>query len=365
MRTYKEFSFITSPHVLVALILILIPLNWLNFNLIVLLLSTFIGGVFISNCYLKVVQKKISWEFKKHSNSSSIDEVVGCYLEVINESNFPVNVEVRLETEHENSLVFVHRDELKSASSIQKINLKLPSNSSETIRIDLKGNSRGNHSWSNIEILIKDLLRLNTTRIVFEEDMPEFKVIPRILNHKSFDLQSLLQGDKSTIHSFFLDEMNIIGTKDYENESFRHIHWLATAKENKIVAKKYQKVHGHRYSIFLNLVGKGHFHLRKDMEELIEYTVSVCTYLVKEGCKVELWINYINNQNELLEIQSVTGIVLIKRLLATLSLLDPSGRFLSTNHFFEQAFSLKADKSLALVIGTPPDPTARYQWIQL
>ncbi|OIU73184.1 hypothetical protein BHE18_15010 [Rossellomorea aquimaris] len=61
----------------------------------------------------------------------------------------------------------------------------------------------------------------------------------------------MLQGYKQTHYSLFLEETSNIGTKDYKDESFRHIHWLTTTKENKLLAKKYQKVHGDVYSILI------------------------------------------------------------------------------------------------------------------
>ncbi|WP_167562100.1 DUF58 domain-containing protein [Rossellomorea vietnamensis] len=321
----------------------------------------------LSYYYLRYFRNKINWSFKKYLDISSIREDFSGVLEIKNESAFPIyNLKINIETSSESDLVFVENNQGLYETSLFSKKINLPPNSSRKIELTLRGKGRGNHQWTGFDLSMSAPLSLQTLRLDYSStNLPSFKVVPRVLKLNDLKLKSLIQGYKNTSKSLFSDESSIIGTKDYENESFRHIHWLATAKENKLLAKKYQKVQGDLYSIFLNPVGEGPFHLRRDMEDLIEYAVSVCIHLIKEGCKVELWVNYSTGQKGLLRIENDMDRSQLKKIIESLALLDSNGVFLPSSRFYDYALSKKAENSLALVIGTPPEPTARNQWIHL
>ncbi|WP_175989488.1 DUF58 domain-containing protein [Bacillus sp. Marseille-Q1617] len=364
MKFHKEPPFIFSPLVLILNVILLIITSFAGYTNLVFLFSMIISLALFSRLYLNLQVKKISWSIRKYHDASSIDEFVKCQIEIRNDSALPMyRIKMNIESRSEYELVFTEGDD---ESSMYSISLDLPAKSQKTITVTLKGKGRGIHRWSNLEFLVKDPLSFQTYRVEsVKNDLPSFKVLPRIGKIHDLKLKSMLQGYKQTYYSLFLDETSIIGTKEYENESFRHIHWLATAKENKLLAKKYQKVHGDVYSIFLNMVGKGQFHLRKDMEELIEYTVSVCLYLIKEGCKVELWVNYATEHHDIMRLKNDLDRTQLRKLIETLALINSTGRFLSTERFFQHSLRAKDNKSLGLIIGTPPEPTRREQLLHI
>ncbi|MCP3741956.1 DUF58 domain-containing protein [Rossellomorea sp. BNER] len=335
MRVYKETPFILVPSVLIFVFILLIICSLAGYSFLVFLLAMILSLVALSHFYLKYQHNKVSWSFKKYLDSSSIDENVKCYIEVKNDSALPMyHFKMNIESRSDKEMVFVEGDK---ESSILSIVIDLPAKSQKTIIFGLKGKSRGHHQWSNFEFLVRDPLLLQSYRLEYAtNDLPKFKVVPRILKMNDLKLKLVLQGYKQTNHSLYLDETSIIGTKDYENESFRHIHWLATAKENKLLAKKYQRVHGDFYSVFLNVVGAGHFHLRKDMEELIEYTVSVCLHLIKEGCKVELWVNYSTEQYGILRLENDLDQSQVRKIIGTLALINPNGMFFFDRTIFSE-----------------------------
>ncbi|WP_205174872.1 DUF58 domain-containing protein [Bacillus pakistanensis] len=348
------------PIVLIFVFILLIICSLAGYSLLVFLLAMILSLATISHFYLKYQHNKISWSFKKYLDSSSIDEDVKCYIEMKNESALPIyHLKMNIESRSDNEIVFV---EGGKESSILSIKIDLPAKSQKTIAFSLKGKGRGHHQWSNFEFLVRDPVLLQSYRLEYAmNELPKFKVVPRILKMNDLKLKSILQGYKRTNHSLYLDETSIIGTKDYENESFRQIHWLATAKENKLLSKKYQKLHGEIYSVFLNVVGAGHFHLRKDMEELIEYSVSVCLHLISEGCKIELWVNYLTEQHEILHLENDLNRGQLKKMIGTMALINPDGMFFSTERFFQYALRHKDSKSLGLIIGTAPESNRRQQ----
>ncbi|WP_201713416.1 DUF58 domain-containing protein [Rossellomorea arthrocnemi] len=274
MKIHKEPPIIFAPLVLILNVILIIISSFAGYSFLVFLFFLILSFALFSRIYLNIQHKKISWSIKKYHDATSIDETITCYVEIRNDSALPMyQLKMNIETRSDRELVFTSVD---GERSIYTLSLDLPAKAQKTISVTLKGKGRGIHHWSNLEFIVRDPLSLQTYRVEYEEEeLPSFKVLPRIGKIHDLKLKSMLQGYKQTNYSLFLDETSIIGTKDYENESFRHIHWLATAKENRLLAKKYQKVHGDVYSVFLNMVGAGQFHLRRDMEELIEYTVSV------------------------------------------------------------------------------------------
>ncbi|MDX8344869.1 DUF58 domain-containing protein [Rossellomorea sp. YZS02] len=364
MTFHKEPPFIFAPLVLVLNGILIIISSFAGYDFLVFLFFLIYALALFSRSYLNVLHEKISWSVKKYHDATSIDETITCYIELRNDSVFPMyRLKMNIETWSDRELVFIDGE---GENSIYSVTMDLPPKSQMTIPITMKGKSRGIHTWSNLEFALRDPLSLQTDRVEYgDTGLPSFKILPRIGKIADMKLKSMLQGYKQTNYSLFLDETSIIGTKDYENESFRHIHWLATAKESKLLAKKYQKVHGDVYSIFLNMVGAGHFHLRKDMEELIEYTVSVCLYLIKEGCKVELWVNYTTEHHEIMRLKNDLDRTRLRKLIETLALINPNGRFLSTERFYQLSLKAKDNKSLGLIIGTPPEPTRRDELLHI
>jgi uncharacterized protein (DUF58 family) len=360
-------SFLAQPRVLVLIIVLFIISSLAGIGLLTFLLALCISFSVLSHYFLKHFHNKVTWEFKKYVNISSVDESVKGIIEIENKSSLPVhNFKIAMESNSEKEIVFINDGNDLVESSMYSKTFFLPPKSQNIIEFHLKGKSRGNHHWTNFNMLISDPIRLRTLRLGYaNEFLPTFPVMPRIIKVDELKIKSVLQGYRNTNHSFFMDESSIVGTKDYENESFRHIHWMASAKENKLLAKKYQKVNGSEYSILLNLVGKGQFHLRRDMEDLIEYATAVSLYLIKEGCKIELLVNYCTKQNEILRIENDIDRSQLKNMIMALSMINERGIFLPSEQFYRQAFSKKDKKSLALVIGSSPEPTKIDKWLQI
>ncbi|RLQ92764.1 DUF58 domain-containing protein [Planomicrobium sp. Y74] len=365
MIVAKEKTYFSSPITLSFLAVLFFVFNFLESYTFVVLIAFFFSLILLSFLYLKTVHRKVSWTFKKYSLSSSVDDWEECFIEITNDSMLPLfNLEVRIESENDKNIVFLNSTNMES--SMKKIIVDVQPKSKKTVKVLIKGKSRGHHSWSNFEIFIKDPFQLQAFRLEYSRKIfPTFIVLPRILKINEIKLKAIIHGARMTNHSFYMDETKIIGTKNYENESFRHIHWLATAKENKVVAKKYEKVNGNEYSIFLNLVGNLSFQLRHDMEELIEYAVAAYHVLSKEGCKVELVVNYTTLEEGVLKVDSHSSRSQLKKMIETVTLINTNGIFLSTISFYNYVFRLKDRNSLALVIGTPPDPTLFKDWFQI
>ncbi|MFP3472631.1 hypothetical protein R0J90_21485, partial [Micrococcus sp. SIMBA_144] len=57
---------------------------------------------------MNVLHEKISWSVKKYHDATSIDETITCYIELRNDSVFPMyRLKMNIETWSERELVFI------------------------------------------------------------------------------------------------------------------------------------------------------------------------------------------------------------------------------------------------------------------
>ncbi|QHE60410.1 DUF58 domain-containing protein [Rossellomorea vietnamensis] len=364
MRAEVDQSFVSSPHFLLFVIILFVITSFFEFSILSFLLALFLVLMAIGRVYLHYVHTKVRWEFKRYTLASSVGDEEEFYIELANDSLFPIyRMQLMMESENDRSFVFLQSD--GSESAIHKEVVDLPPRSQKTIPVKMKAKGRGLHTWSNFEIIVPDPFTLLSYRLEYSsEGFPVFEIYPPFQPLNKLHFRSIVSGHQSSHYSFYKDELSIIGTKDYENESFRHIHWLATAKENKIVAKKYEKVQGNVYSVLLNFVGNGNFFIRKDMESLIEYSVALCSLLIREGCHIEFYVNYASHKNGILKVENLSNMQQIKKVCKATAFIHTNGTFLSTNHFFDHVKRDKNPQSSVLIVGTAPDDK-KTNWIQV
>lgn len=105
------------------------------------------------------------------------------------------------------------------------------------------------------------------------------------------ELQQLLTGSYRTNFSFYNDETSIIGVKRYERESFRSIHWKASAKMQELQAKQYEPVKNYSWTICLSLAADRGFGWKDNVEDLISFATYICQYATKQQIPFELFIS--------------------------------------------------------------------------
>ena len=110
--------------------------------------------------------------------------------------------------------------------------------------LTLTATKRGVFQIEQFECVLKDPFHLLTVHLpVFDKLRTEIIVYPSPKEVAGLqELQQLLNGFYRTNFSFYNDETSIIGVKRYERESFRSIHWKASAKMQQLQAKQYEPV---------------------------------------------------------------------------------------------------------------------------
>ena len=121
-------------------------------------------------------------------------------------------------------------------------------------------------------------------------------VFPEILPSESLDLSTDDPlGDQRTMRRLFEDPSQTIGVRDYQSgDSFRRIHWTATARTGKLQAREYQPTSAKIVVICLN-VSTFEKHWEGVYPELLERLVSIAATLsfdyVQKGYQVGLISN--------------------------------------------------------------------------
>ncbi len=130
-----------------------------------------------------------------------------------------------------------------------------------------------------------------------ERPLPQYlTVFPELLPIERFHLRTEDPfGDRRSPRPLFEDPSQAIGIRPYHPEdSFRRIHWPATARTGELQVKVYQPVAARVLVICMNVSTEVHFWLGYN-QDLLEYLVKVCTTLAyqanEDGYAVGLFAN--------------------------------------------------------------------------
>lgn len=105
------------------------------------------------------------------------------------------------------------------------------------------------------------------------------------------EIHQLTIGTYKTNFSYFHDESSIIGIKKYERESFRSIHWKASAKMQSLQAKQYEAIKNYSWTLSLSLGADRGIGWRENIEDLISYTSYLCQFATEKQIPFELFVS--------------------------------------------------------------------------
>ncbi|MDM5189022.1 DUF58 domain-containing protein [Bacillus sp. DX4.1] len=105
------------------------------------------------------------------------------------------------------------------------------------------------------------------------------------------EIHQLSMGTYRTNFSYFHDESSIVGVKQYERESFRSIHWKASAKMQSLQAKQYEAIKNYSWTISLYLGSDRGLGWRENIEDLISYTTYLCQFATEKKIPFELFVS--------------------------------------------------------------------------
>jgi len=151
---------------------------------------------------------------------------------------------------------------------------------------------RGKYSLGPFSIYIFDPFNLFFLKKTYY-NYSELYVYPRTFNIKKFP--NLVKGilpwfgiDTIRVSG---DEDEFFGTREYkEGDPLRRIHWISTARKNRLIVKEYQRQSFFRATILFNLEKEKNFGKGKERvaEYIIKIAASIAKYLIERGVSLEI-----------------------------------------------------------------------------
>ncbi|WP_433774036.1 DUF58 domain-containing protein [Bacillus wiedmannii] len=243
--------------------------------------------------YVAFIEKKFQVINEKQTTRLFPDESGQFFIHLKNGASIPLVNGVCYF--HLNPSLIPHKDQ-----GIEQISKTLfsfpfaqPAHSAQKWDLTLTATKRGVFQIEQFECVLKDPFHLLTVHLpVFDKLRNEIIVYPSPKEVAGLqELQQLLNGSYRTNFSFYNDETSIIGVKRYERESFRSIHWKASAKMQELQAKQYEPVKNYSWTICLSLAADRGFGWRDNVEELISFATYTCQYATKHQIPFELFIS--------------------------------------------------------------------------
>ncbi len=129
-----------------------------------------------------------------------------------------------------------------------------------------------------------------------DEAQERLIVYPRLFTLEEMGLPpSEVLGETHTTNWLFQDPSRTVGVRDYRaGDSFRHVHWKATARRQRLQARVYEPTTTPSLVVFLN-VAAGAEYWRGSDAELLEWAVSVAGSIARYGFERKMPVGMVSN----------------------------------------------------------------------
>lgn len=161
---------------------------------------------------------------------------------------------------------------------------------------EIQAIARGVYEIGPVEILSGDPFSLFERRLIKDERKdflviyPEVKPLPEL----GFPLLDPF-GDRRVQRRLFEDPARVIGVRDYQpHDSFRMVHWKASARVSKLQTKIYEPTRGTNLVVALN-IATFEQHWRGVWPDMLEYSITVAASIAKWAAEQNYGIGLISN----------------------------------------------------------------------
>lgn len=359
---------IADPYIF-TIACVFIGLFWLfNENFLAfMVMFMYTSIVSFARFYTVYMAKHIDWRVEQIHDKLFIDEKGYSTLTITNHGKLPIeNVVFRFRAT--DGFEWGCDDlQLKKNGNVYEITVSLQAGENVELQLWCSSQGRGKFFWNEAEIVITDPFKLITVHdVMYSPVKPGYMIYPKLSKVLIPKMNQWRHGYRKATVSPLYDETKIIGIKKYENETFRSIHWGATAKTGELTVKKYEETQVDRYAVYLNLAGKSNFALRPDMNHLIEMTGGLCRQLLKEDCSFELWVNSMSDTG-VIHVKAGKSRKQLQQILEVLAGITDTHMPLPANFFYKTGFRKQEIGAVPLIIGYPPTEhvTRANRWLQV
>ncbi|GGE68266.1 DUF58 domain-containing protein [Priestia taiwanensis] len=296
--------------------------------------------------YVYVTNKKKSVHlFPGEDGELSLQVVNGSPVPIVN-AKYSFHLDASISVGNKEYERYMSLGQMYSSSFIQK-----PNRCNE-YAVPLSVSQRGVYKLERVSLMVNDIFGVAT---VYYPSIPslssEIVVFPMLKVVQNVHLlQQDVYGVDATSRSIYYDESAVVGTKKYERESFRHIHWKATARLGELQAKQFQPVYNKRFSVILCLTDSKWKCIQPNVEELISYTAFICEYLTKQKITYEVFIS-IDKGNRPFHLPMGGGNIHFAHVLEALARIKNNFSLLLTSPFLTECAKHGEQNSTYVIIG--------------
>lgn len=223
--------------------------------------------------------------------------------------------------------------------------------SDEQIEIPIQAMRRGPAHFDELTLTIRLPWRMGVYLFTFDA-FPHFTILPSLTAQATpLLLHRLRIGDRADRYSPLKNKLVQLGAKPYTAEPSKEIDWYATAKTGRLQTKVFETSNQDTFSLALNLSGPSGYGLHTNFETFIDQTAFLASELIKEGCKVELFLNHLDANNRMTHLKLQEGQPQLKQILLTLSTLSTRDTYIPTGQFERYVTRRKHRNSQLIQIG--------------
>ncbi|WP_214753326.1 DUF58 domain-containing protein [Exiguobacterium sp. s16] len=217
--------------------------------------------------------------------------------------------------------------------------------------ISIQAVKRGPTGVSECVLSVRLPFRLGVVLLVEPvKSLPNWTILPSIKKMSLSDSKQIRIGDRIVKHSPLKDPLMVLSSKSYEAEPVKQIDWIATARTGKMQAKVFQRQNVDTFTLMLDLNTPQGNGLHARFEELIQQASYVVSYLVKEECKVELFINRLDRINQIDHLHMNEGRKQLRLSLMRLAVVKEQDQFVASERFSRIVESRKHAQSELITI---------------
>lgn len=216
---------------------------------------------------------------------------------------------------------------------------------------------RGVIRITNIEFFFPHLLTFHDVLLRFKKIYgTEIVVYPKPIPVGGIENFPYIQiGNQTSRFSPFEDTMKLQGTKEYSSsDPFNRIHWKASAKEQKLQSKLFERDHHVSWAIMINVAQKsriGNVYISPNTEKYISQAAYLCQVIIKQGFPVALYINSKGLGARPYVLESGTGIEHLKKIMEYLARFDESTEIMDIGKMLEWVDYKSGPANLIAIIG--------------
>jgi len=294
----------------------------------------------------KQLRRDVAIEWKHYESLMFNQEQTTLHLQVFGvESLSQLGLEATLRLHTDGGVIFPEMDPLHPATFHAVID------SEDAVTIPIQTVRRGPAEFDEIILTIRLPWKMGVYLFTFDT-YPSFTVLPSLTAQATpLLLQRLRIGDRPDRYSPLKNKLVQLGAKPYTAEPSKEIDWYATAKTGRLQAKVFETSNQDTFTIALNLSAPSGYGLHQQFETFIEQAAFLISELIKEGCKIELFLNRLDGANRMTHLSLQEGQPQLKHVLMTLSTVSTRDSFIATQQFERYVLRRKHMNSQLIQIG--------------